>query len=219
MLSLFQHPPPQPRSAAGDPPPFVKGIGLYTHGEVEPRALAPLFPHQRFVQPPPKIDFVPLGGTRRTERKTAFKAEIPADVQALYEKVREAILAEEGETRKPSYPDPRERFEALGLPSIMVPSTPPIEEEDWEASGAMHIDGVGGGRVAREDDRSSRRAAVQKERQQQNGGGRRLSGAGDVAMGGVARSGAGAAARKTAPSSAIGATTYDPSRDPRRRGR
>lgn len=210
ILSLFQQPTPQPRSAT-DPPPFIKGIGLYTHGEVDLPGQAPLFPHQRFVQLPPKIDFVPLGGARRTERKTASKVGIPEDVQTLYEKVRAAVVREEKEMKRHGCLDPRERYERLKTPDIMVSLPPPTEEEVTQSRNAVAIDGVDNRGATWEGDRNSRRAAAQ--------GGHRLNNAGDVTMGGVVRSNVGAAARKTAPSSTGGKTTYDPSRDPRRRGR
>lgn len=158
MLSLLRRP---PAADGADVPAFIKGIGLYTHAEVESPAI---FPHQRYVPPPSKIKFVPLGGLRRAGRKGDRKVEISTDVEKLYEKVKGALLEEE-EMRRSGCSDPKERFDALGPPDIMAPS--------------------------------------------------------------MGRGGASVAACKMVPSSTItasavkasGETTYDSSRDPRRRGR
>ncbi|KAF2878331.1 hypothetical protein BDV95DRAFT_557211 [Massariosphaeria phaeospora] len=151
-------------------PPSLKGMGTYTHVELQT-----LFPHQRHIT---TNKFLPLGGPNRARRRHAgVVAELPKDVQALYNEVREVIEKEEKLAEGGENYDPRDRFGGLAFPDIMVPPPPPPED-----TGDVEMGGMGDGR-GRWDmglDRTNS-AASGKEPQQARG------------------------------------TTYDASRDPRRR--
>jgi hypothetical protein len=128
-------------------PPYLRGIGLYTHAEIPPPPIESLFPHQRFVQPVPETKFIPLGGPGRRARKDAFQPELPDDVKALYGKLKDVVTREERDTSKPYQTDLRQKYGVLGLPDIMVPSppsmpppTPSAPTSPGEGSDEMDID-------------------------------------------------------------------------------
>ncbi|KAF2688658.1 hypothetical protein K458DRAFT_384839 [Lentithecium fluviatile CBS 122367] len=230
LLAYFhRRVPPHPAT-----PCPIKGIGVYIHIEVPHTPQHPLFPHERFTQPPPPtIEFLPVGGPGRIHRYGNLKADLPDDVAMLYEEVRRVVNWEEMETKKEGEPDPRDKFEGLGLPDMMVPSPPPLPTPPPprdEGSEEMDIDedsdGVGDAGGAG----SGRRASVGGTAAERRGRGssERRQSMPDVSMGGTGaeaakgtRSASTSAAKnaETTPNATTRGTIYDPSRDPRRRGR
>jgi hypothetical protein len=233
LLTFLQRPAPlHPNTSSSINPPFQKGIGIYTHIEVPPPPQESLFPHQRFVQQAPRIEFLPLGGPPgRLTRKGVLKADIPDDVREIYDKVKDVVLWEERELRKAGQPDPRVKFCALGLPDIIRPSPPSMS---WEGEN-MEIDQTDHSEKEQERSIAGRKLSLGGSMKNLNVSGSRPSTPGNVTMSGtgasvvrIAAPASASVAKTTSANTTSSATVagtnesgtlYDPSRDPRRRGR
>jgi len=231
ILAYFKRPASRRNSTPSNTePPFLKGIGVYTHIEVAPAPPESLFPHQRFAQPAPRIEFLPLGGFGQASRKGALKADLPEDVKTMYSAVKGVVLWAEREARKPDQPDPRDKFGGLGLPGVNVPSP----QSMGGGSEDMDIDETEDGQLY-ERPGNERRSSVGTGTKGLDVSERRTSTPGDVAMGGtsasitrtavpVPSSAAKTTSDNTASTATVASTNasgtiYDASRDPRRRGR
>jgi hypothetical protein len=197
-ICSFLHAPHDQNSPSKDIS-HLKGIGLYTHVGLPPQE--PTFPHQHSSTSPPQ--FLPLGGYGRTKQKPMKgNPHIPEPVKAAYETLKEVMIEEEklGGTAV----SPQTRFHGLSLPEKNVTSaTTTSEMENTE------INGMDEDTVMVDESDEPRRHSIAGVVPQSWDNSRRTS-----VPGGNTRPVAVPARGMT-----TSGTTYDKSRDPRRRGR
>ncbi|KAJ4289749.1 hypothetical protein N0V90_011079 [Kalmusia sp. IMI 367209] len=104
----------------------LNGIGVYTHVEVPAIQDSLQFPHQRYAPPEMRPKFLSLGGPQHMKRKEPQRGNLPDEVLGVYNELRENLLREEEVYKKDGLEDPRDQYEGLGLPDIMVPPPPPF---------------------------------------------------------------------------------------------
>jgi hypothetical protein len=193
LIAMFKRP------GFADTIPSVQGIGLYTH--VQGPARRPPWLHGKDV--PPHPEFLPLGGPQKNQRPAGMDSDLTEDMKHAWEEIKDALQKEERTLGNKSLSRDalQKRYGALDVPTTTM---------QMQQAQALDQDVIMQEHIANQESPTARRRISLGDYMARGAGGGTVSTMGGAGPEGIASSSASTIRQRN---------VYEPSRDPRLRGR